>query len=390
MTALHWTACEAFRRPGIYWHLFPTYSQGRKAIWEGRDNKGHGFLEAFPEGSWYRKRDDEMSLWLHGGSIYQVIGCDQIDRLVGANPIGCVFSEYALMNPAAWQLIRPILASNGGWAVFAYTPRGMNHGYKLAKMAEENEDWFFQKLTVDDTGVVPEDVLEEEKGDMPKELFEQEYYASFEAPLVGSFYGELISDAKNEKRITKVPWVPDKPVITGWDLGIGDSTAIWMAQRVGSQLRIINYYENSGVGLEHYAKVLSELPYSYDEHLVPFDANVRELGTGRSRVETAMSLGMRMRVVPKLGLSDGINATRILLRSMWFDEDNCARGIQALREYTKSQVDGERGPDGEILYRDRPKHNWASHGADALRTLAVGIRPESMGEIRQPDTSYVV
>ncbi len=390
MTGLHWMAVQAFVRPGIYWHLFPTYAQGRKAIWEGRDNEGHGFLEAFPEGSWYRKRDDEMSLWLHGGSIYQVIGCDQIDRLVGANPVGCVFSEYALQNPAAWQLIRPILAANGGWAVFAYTPRGRNHGYKLAQLAEDDPKWFYQLLTVNDTEVVPEDVLKSEKAEMPKELYEQEYNCSFDAPLVGSYYGELLSEAAADGRIGKVPWAPEIPVTVAFDLGMSDATAIWFAQRVGREIRLIDYYESSGHGLEHYAKVIRDKPYIIEDVLAPHDAKVRELGTGKSRIETAMSLGLRMRVVPKLSLEDGIQATRLLLRNVWINDKNCARGLQALREYIKSPIDNERGPGGEMLYRDRPKHNWASHGADALRTLAVGMRPESMGEIKQPDTRYIV
>jgi len=390
MTALHWTACQAFVRPGIYWHLFPTFAQGRKAIWEGRDNQGHGFLEAFPEGSWYRKRDDEMSLWLHGGSIYQVIGCDQIDRLVGANPVGCVFSEYALQNPAAWQLIRPILAANDGWAIFAYTPRGRNHGYKLAQLAEEDPNWFYQRLTVEDTSVVDADVLEGERREMPKELYEQEYYCSFDAPLVGSYYGELLSEASQQGRIGKVPWEPQKPVVTGWDLGMSDSTAIWFAQRVGREIRLIDYYEASGEGLEHYAKVIRDKPYVYEEHLVPHDASVRELGTGRSRFEVAMSLGLRLRITPRLSLEDGIQATRLMLRNIWIDEKGCGRGLQALREYIKAPIENERGPSGEVLYRDRPKHNWASHGADALRTLAVGMRAESSGELQQPDTRYIV
>jgi phage terminase large subunit len=390
MTGLHWTAVQAFVRPGIYWHLFPSYAQGRKAIWEGRDNEGHGFLDAFPEGSWFRKRDDEMSLWLHGGSIYQVIGCDQIDRLVGANPVGCVFSEYSLQNPAAWQLIRPILANNNGWAIFAYTPRGRNHGYKLLKMAEESDKWFSQVLTVDDTNVVSQEIIDSEKAEMPKELFEQEYYCSFDAPLVGAYFGELLSEANKEGRISKVPWVPEKPVVTGWDLGMSDSTSIWFAQRVGSEVRLIDYYESSGQGLEHYAKVIRDKPYVYEEHLVPHDAQVRELGTGKSRMETAMSLGLRMRVVPKLSLEDGIQATRLLLRNVWLDESNCARGFQALREYVKAPIENERGPDGEVLYRDRPKHNWASHAADALRTLAVGMRRTDYSEMKQPDIRYVV
>ena len=171
---------------------------------------------------------------------------------------------------------------------------------------------------------------------------------------------------------------------------MSDSTSIWFCQQVGRETRLIDYYEASGEGLEHYAKVIREKPYVYDEHLVPHDAQVRELGTGRSRFEVALSLGLRLRVVTRLSLEDGIQATRLMLRNVWIDEKNCGRGLQALREYIKAPIDNERGPSGEVLYRDRPKHNWASHAADALRTFAVGARPESSGELRQPDTSYIV
>jgi len=253
-----------------------------------------------------------------------------------------------------------------------------------------DSNWFYQLLTVADTKVVPEDVLVSEKAEMPKELYEQEYNCSFDAPLVGSYYGELLGEASAAGRIGKVPWVPEKTVTTGWDLGMSDSTAIWFVQRVGKEIRLIDYYETSGEGLEHYAKVIRDKPYVYDEHLVPHDAKVRELGTGKSRIETAMSLGFRMRVVPKLSLEDGIQATRLFLRNIWIDEKKCSRGLQALREYIKAPIENERGPSGEVLYRDRPKHNWASHGADALRTLSVGMRPESMGEMKQPDTRYIV
>ena len=322
-----------------------------------------------------------MGLWFANGSTYQVVGADEPDRLVGANPIGVIFSEWSLMTPNVWELIRPILAENGGWAVFIYTPRGRNHGYRTLKMAEKSDNWFAQVLTADMTNAISLDVIEDERAEgMPEELVQQEFYCSFDAPLVGSYWGDQLTDMMpadpEKRRITSVPHEPSRTVTTAWDLGMADATAIWFHQRVGHEHRLIDYYQSSGVGLEHYAKILHEKPYVYDEHLVPHDAMMRELGTGKTRVEAGRNLGIRMRVVPKLSLNDGINAVRMLLPMCWIDEDKCSNGIEGLRQYTKEKISDEAGVNGEAVFRDKPLHNWASHPADALRTLAVGLRRE--------------
>jgi hypothetical protein len=316
-----------------------------------------------------------MAMWFSNGSVYQVIGADDPDRLVGANPIGIIFSEWSVMPPRVWEYIRPILAENGGWAVFIYTPRGRNHGYRTFKMAEKTDGWFAEKLTVDDTSAVTAEAVDAERAAaMPEELIQQEFYCSFDAPLVGAYWGDLLAKMMEDKRIATIPWEPERPVTTAWDLGIADYTSIWFHQLVGHEHRLIDYYQSSGVGLDHYAKVLAAKPYTYKEHLVPHDATVRELGTGKSRVEVARKLGINMRVVPKLPIQDGINAVRLLLPKVWIEEEKCATGIEGLRQYTKERVLSEEGVHGEALFRDKPLHNWASHPADALRTLAVGLR----------------
>jgi len=385
--AINWTASQIFQRVGLYWHVLPTYRQGRKVVWEGRTRDGRAFLDHFPDGNnagpgnlVTRKRDDEMAMWFANGSVYQVIGADDPDRLVGANPIGIIFSEWSVMPPRVWEFIRPILAENGGWAVFIYTPRGRNHGYRTFNMAQETEGWFAEKLSVDMTHAIPMSAVEDERAaGMPEELVQQEFYCSFDAPLVGAYYGDLMSTMTEEKRIGKIPYEPERPVTTAWDLGVADYTSIWFHQLVGHEHRLIDYYQASGVGLDHYAKVLSEKPYAYKEHLVPHDATVRELGSGKSRIEMARKLGLNMRVVPKMPLADGINAVRFLLPKVWIDEERCETGIEGLRQYTKERILDEEGIDGEALFRDKPLHNWASHPADALRTLAVGLR-----EFRKP------
>jgi phage terminase large subunit len=394
LTAINWCAPEAFRRRGLYWHLFPTYSQGRKVIWEGLDNGGRPFLHAFPPETWARKLDAEMTLWLHGGSVFQVVGTDHIDRLMGANPVGVIVSEYALQNPAAWELISPILAANGGWAIFPYTPRGRNHGYDLFKYAEEHpETWFAQKLTVDDTSVVPPPMLQEEKDRMPREIYEQEYFCSFEASLVGAYYKEQLAwmYEQEPKRISdRVQWMPDKEVFTGWDLGHFDSTAIWFAQVQGGEIRFIDYYENHGEPIDHYVKYMKTLPYTFGDAFLPHDAAQTSLQTGRSTIEVMRSLGVRTILNPRVGISDQHECVRLMLRQSWIHETKCKRGVQALREYVKQSIEGERGPGGEVLYRDRPVHNWASHGASAMATAMFGFRPERIGTFQQPSTRFVI
>ncbi len=380
--AINRIAASAFTRKGLYWHIFPTYRQGRNAVWLGSTKEGKKFLDhlplhdqGVPNQLIKRKRDDEMTVWFANGSTYQVVGADDPDRLVGANPIGVVFSEWSLMNPVVWDLIRPILAENGGWAIFIYTPRGMNHGYKIYQLAKDDPDWFAQLLTIEDTGAVELAAIEQDRrSGMSEEMIQQEYYCSFEAPLVGSYYGEKLNKIVEEGRIRHVPWDSRIPVTTAWDIGYGDATAIWFAQQQGAEVRIIDYYQALGKGLEHYVTNLTNREYTYDQHLGPHDFKVHEWGSGVTRVEAAHKLGMRMRVIPKISLMDGINATRTLLDRCVFDEHRTQMGVAGLREYVK-QPTGLEDPDRNPIYRDTPLHNWASHPADALRTLAVGLKP---------------
>jgi phage terminase large subunit len=399
---MNWMARESFRRVGLYWHIFPTYRQGKNAVWLGSTRDGRKFLDHFPlhdrgipNEIIARKREDELTMWFANGSTYQVVGADQPDRLVGANPIGVVFSEWSLMDPAAWELIRPILAENGGWAAWIYTPRGRNHGYstlqKAREMALKHPDrWFAEVLTVDQTHAVkPEAIQEDRDSGMAEEMVKQEYWCSFDAPLTGSYYGELMTAAFKEKRICKVPWDPLQPVSTGWDLGHHDDTTIWFFQQVQGAVRIIDYYQARGVGLPHYVKVLKDKPYVYSRHLVPHDAGVTEWGSGKTRVEQAKALGLMLTVQPRLPLDDGIQAVRGLLPRCLFDEEKTELGRQALLEYSKRPT-GERDPAGNPIYEDTPLKNWACHPADGFRTVAVGIRAVRKREpVRAPQVAMV-
>lgn len=366
--AVNLICCSAMERVGLYWHLFPTYSQGRKIAWDGRTKDGRAFIDYIPK----ELRDGdpnatEMKVKLTTGSIYQVVGADNIDRLVGSNPVGVVLSEWSLIDPRVWDFLRPILRENEGWALFIYTPRGHNHGYTLYNMARGNPKWFCEKLGIKETKVLAEEDMEEERAaGMPEELIQQEFYCSFEAGMAGSYYGSLIERAKKDGRVGLFPHDPYLDVHTAWDLGMNDEMVIWFFQVVQGVPKIIDYYSNSGEGLAHYARVLREKEYTYGYHLAPHDIEVRELGTGVSRKQAAKELGIKFRTVKKLGLLDGIEAVRSILPMCHFNEKPTEHGLQALMEYSKTYDEKLK------VFKEHPIHNWASHPADGFRILAVG------------------
>lgn len=376
--AVNWTASAALSRVGTYWHMAPEAKQVRKLMWDGIDKHGRRVIDqAFPKEIRKGQNDQEMKIELVNGSIWQCVGSDNYNSLVGANPVGIVFSEWSLADPRAWDFLRPILAENGGWALFIYTPRGRNHGARLLDVAKNEANWFWQVLTVDDTHSLTPDQLAQERRELVRQygeddadaIFRQEYYCSFDSANRGAYYGKLIEAAEKDNRIGRVPYEPTQPVVTAWDLGIGDSTAIWFAQLIGREVRLIDYLESSGVGLDWYAKQLQSRPYVYADHMLPHDADVSELGTGRRRIDVLRQLGLsQARIVKKLSVDDGIQAVRSLLPRCWMDAAKCERGIDALRQYQR-EWDDERQ-----AFKPKPLHDWTSHAADALRYLAVGMQ----------------
>jgi hypothetical protein len=368
-TLVNLTAKKSFERKGCYYYYFPTATQGRKILWDGMDKAGFRFLDHFPKEIVEKRNDQEMRLHLRNGSLFQVVGTDR-SEVVGPNPVGCVFSEYSLQNPKAWDFVRPILAENDGWAVFNFTPRGMNHGYQLFQMAQGNPEWFAQCLTVDDTRAVTKEAVEaERRAGMSEELIRQEFYCSWEYGLDGAYYLKQISRARDEDRIVPLPLL-DRPVHTAWDLGVSDSTAIWFWQQDhGGFYNLIDYYESEGEGLAHYARVLLDKGYLYGRHYAPHDAGNRTLMQAKTLAEQAREeLGLDFHVLPRDGnINAGIEVVRSVFPRCRFDVEKTRQGMNALMNYQKEYNDERR------VFSERPLHNWASHGADAFRMFARAV-----------------
>ena len=286
----------------------------------------------------------------------------------------CVFDEYGMQNPRVWgEVVRPALSDREGAAIFLGTPAGHNHSFDILQSAKEqseegSDQWYWKIAKASETKLVKDVELEAAKLQMTPEQYEQEYECSFTAAIIGAYYGKLLADADDNGKITRVPYDPALPVHTAWDLGINDSTAIWFAQVYrGGAVNVIDYYENSGVGLDHYAEVLRKKDYHWGDHLAPHDIEVRELGSGKSRLETAFSLGIRFKVIPKMKIADGINAARMLIPKCYFDREKCNEGLEMLRQYRQEWDDRKR------MFRDQPRHDFTSHSADAFRYLALGL-----------------
>lgn len=377
---LHFTAKSAITKKATYWYMLPEANQVRKAIWDAI-NPHTGIRridEAFPDEAFPNKRGTTMDIQAVNGAMIHFVGSDNFNSLVGSPPYGLVFSEFSLTNPLAWAYLRPILDENGGWALFNGTPRGRNHLATLYESKKNDKSWFVQKLSATETGVFTQrQLIEAEREykdlygpDDGKSLFEQEYLVSFDAAMVGAYYAKLIAQLEEQKRIREsIPHEPLLPVYTAWDLGMDDSTAIWFAQIINEEVRLIDYHEANGMGLDYYVNHLRSKPYTYADHYLPHDVAVRELGTGMSRLEVLQSLGLNsVQVVPAQSLADGINAVRMFLPKCYFDETKCKQGIESLRMYHR-EYDAEKK-----VYKDRPAHDWTSHACDAFRMLALSLR----------------
>jgi phage terminase large subunit len=360
-------SCFEIDRPNVrVAYIAPYLSQAKAVAWD----YALEFTRDIPE---IKVNHSELRIDFLNGARFRLFGADNYNAMRGLYFDAVVLDEMADFPASAWSnVIRPALADRRGSATFISTPKGKNEFWELWHEAQDDPNWFTAMLKASDTSILDQEELDEARRTMGDDRYEQEFECSFEAAIQGAFYAKEMKEATEDGRITRVPYDRAASVITAWDLGIGDSTAIWFAQYVAQEIRIIDYYENSGVGLDHYAKVLFDKEYHYEQHILPHDVQVKELGTGKSRLETLDALGIRnIEIAPKLAVEDGIQAARTMIPKCWFDADNCTRGIEALRQY-------RRDFDEKLkTWRGRPLHDWTSHGADAFRYLAVGYRSQS-------------
>ena len=364
-----------------YAFIAPTFKQGKSTAWD--------YIKNYSRNIPYIKfNESELRCDFPNGSRITILGAENDQALRGIFLDGCVFDETQNISPVLFpEIIRPSLADRKGWCIFIGTPKGQNYFYKLHKQALEEEDWWTGTYKASQTKVLDDKELSAAQRVMSKDLYEQEFECSFQAAITGSYYGKIIEELEKSNRITEVPYDENLKTETWWDLGLKDSTAIWFVQRLQSQLRIIDYYENSGEGLDFYADVLDSKPYKYDRHIAPHDIKVRELGAyGKSRLETALELGISFDIAPKLSIEDGIEMVRKTLPQCYFDKNKTYQGTEALKAYQK------KWDERNQCFKNRPTHNFASHPSDAFRTGCTffGGKVSDWKKKIKVDTSYVV
>lgn len=384
---------ECNRKPQIVTYVFPTLKMGREILWEGMDNEGKKFIDHYvpPESIASKPNDTRMTIHFKNGSIFRIGGSDSPDSLRGGNSGLFILSEWAEQDPYTWTVIRPIVLANKGKVVFNYTPKGDNHGKNTLENAKVSEGWWHEVLKADQSGVFTPEELEQERQELIREngesegqaKFDQEYMCSFDSPVIGSYWGAEVARAEAEGRVGKFGYEANLPVNTVWDLGVGDSNSIIFYQTVGREIRIIDHLESSGVGVEWYAGEMKKKPYIYGNHWGPHDIEVTEWGSGMSRIDTARNFGINFRVVPKQGLSDGIQSARTLLSRCYFDEAKCERLISCLKNYQRDWDKKNK------VYRGQPKHDWSSHTADAFRYLAVSYQEEKKPQMANERTGDI-
>lgn len=342
-------------------YIAPTYRQAKDVAWD--------YLTKIAVACGAEINRTFLSVRFPNGAKISFYGAENPDSLRGLDLCDVVIDEVAQMPASLWsKIILPMLVSRQGTALFVGTPQGKNLLLNIWEDARKDPDhWVSLMFKASDTGLFKPETLEHARRSMSEEEYLQEYECSFLASLKGSYYGKLLEQAEHEGRLCRVPYNPGSAVITAWDLGFSDSTAIWFAQVIGQEVHVIDYYASSGVGLDHYARVLREKGYVYGDHIFPHDVAVSELGTGTTRLETLRKLGLPGRVLKATRVDDGINAVRVLLPRCWFDRGKCEAGLDALRMYQRDWDDKAQD------FRSSPRHDWTSHGADAFRYLAVGI-----------------
>jgi len=359
---------EAIQDVGTYYYCLPEFVHSRRVIFEGMLNDGMRFLDLIPKELVSSINQSQMKIELINGSIIQLVGSDQYDRLVGTNPKGIVFSEFSITHPMAWQILRPILAANNGWAIFNGTPRGKNHFHEMLEKAKKDPTWFWAVDDVTKTNVLSKEVLDKEKSEMDIDIFNQEYYCSFDAASKGAYYSEQIMSLREQTRICKVPYNPKLPVYTASDPGDAVYALVYF-QVYGKEVRIIDAEEFYSPSIEHIYTTITEKPYKYARHFLPFDATVSQLSTGMSIMTQLRNLGLQnVQALPQQkSKMDGIMMVKSAFSSFWINETLEKIVVEPLSNYAPKYSDTRHD------YSREPEHNWASHMSDTIRYMTIAL-----------------
>ncbi len=361
-----------------YAYIAPTYGQAKRVAWD--------YLCKYVRPLGGTQNISELRVDFMGRRI-QLYGSDNPDSLRGQYFDGVILDEIGDQNPKIWtEILRPALADRMGWCLFIGTPKGQNHFKDLRDRAEDSPEWGLLEFKASETKLVPESELKAARAEMGEDKYQQEFECSFYAAVEGSYYGKLMNDLEEKNRFVEITRDDLCQTFTAWDLGMGDSTAIWVAQITGQEVRIMDYVENHGQGLDWYVNWIRDNGWANATHKLPHDVSVRELGTGKSRLEMLQGAGLNVDVLPRLSVDDGIQSVRRLLPKCWFNMPRVRQGVDCLRNYRR-EFDEKRN-----VYYEKPLHDWASHGSDAFRYLAIGLdnTQSSWSKPLQINTKWIV
>lgn len=342
-----------------YAYVAPQFNQAKDIAWT--------YVHRMTEGLGVIPNESELRVDFPNGARVRLYGADNAGRIRGIYLDGVIMDEPADMRPSVWpEIVRPLLSDRFGWATFIGTPKGHNAFYHIYQAAVADPTWLSLRLRASETGIIPQSELDDARKAMTEDQYAQEYETSFEAAILGSFFGRDMNRLEQEGRITRVEYDPALPVFTAWDLGHTDDTAIWWFQVVRGEVHVLEAISKNHEGIDYYANEILRRPYTYGLHLLPHDAKAKTLAaSGKSIEQQLQAHGLKCRIAPQLSVEDGIQATRLTLRNTWFDRVGCFEGIEALKTYRR-EYDEDRN-----VFREKPLHSWESHYADGFRILAV-------------------
>lgn len=357
----------------MFGYVAPYRSQAKSVVWD--------YLKNFAQPIILDSNEAELTVTLMNAAKIRLFGADNADAMRGLGFDGIYLDEYGDFKPSVWgNVIRPALADKQGWCVFGGTPKGKNQFWNIYETARQNPaEWFLLRLPASSSGLLPPSELKAARAQLTEDQYLQEMETSFEASILGSFYGTELREAEEQGRFTNIAVDPVVPVHTAWDLGYRDDTAIWWYQVVRGEIHVIDFYSVSGANIEELAQVITDRGYRYGKHYLPHDAKAKTLASGGKSIieQLAQHLGLgTLSIVPDLSVQDGIQAVRKMIPTTWFD-NKCYEGIEALKQYQREYDEDKKA------FRQTPRHDWTSHPADAFRMMAIAWKNEPV--VRAPD-----